>query len=71
MPSKREILRVISIFIIENKLHPKMRKYIMTVLERGKTAEYLEAMTKEEVWGLVAFFAKALQGTIQHLGGLQ
>jgi len=41
------------------------------VLERGKTPEYLEALTKEEVWGLVAFFAKDLQATIQQLGGLQ
>ncbi|KAI9237284.1 MAG: hypothetical protein BYD32DRAFT_436709 [Podila humilis] len=35
MPSKKEIIDVICIYILENNLHPKMRKYIMTVLEHA------------------------------------
>ena len=61
---------VVSIYMLENGLHPKMRKYIMTVLEQGKSQEELHYMTKEEVWGLVAVFAKDLQVTMQRLGGL-
>ena len=48
-----------------------MRKYILTVLERGKLPDELTAMTKDELWGLVAYFAKDLQKTIQDLGELQ
>ena len=71
MPSKKEIIDVICIYILENNLHPKMRKYIMTVLEHGKLQEELTVMTKEELWGLVAYYAEDLQKTFQTIGGLQ
>lgn len=70
MPSKRDVMMVISIYMVENGLHPKMRKYIKTVLERGKSQDELQHMSKEEVWGLVEYFAKDLQVTMHELGGL-
>ena len=70
MPSNRDFMMVISIYMLENGLHPKMRKYIRTVLERGKSQDELQQMTKEELWGLVEYFAKDLQVTMQQLGAL-
>ncbi|KAF9898363.1 hypothetical protein EC991_011498, partial [Linnemannia zychae] len=67
MPSKKTIMWVISVYIMENNIDPCMRSYIWTVLERGKSQAELTAMTKEEVWGLVAYFAKDLQKTIRDL----
>lgn len=63
-------MMVISVYMLENGLHPKMRNYIKIVLERGKSEDELRQMTKEELWGLVEYFARDLQVTVQQLGGL-
>jgi hypothetical protein len=70
MPSERDIAFVVAIYVHENRLHPSMSNYIKIVLERGKSPKQLHAMTKEEVWGLVAYFAKGLQEEMARLGGL-
>jgi hypothetical protein len=70
MPSKKDMLFVIAVYVHENKLNTKMVKYIQTVLQRGKSSEELQTMTKEELWGLVAYFAKDLEQTMKAIGDL-
>ncbi len=68
MPCKKEISFVIAAFVQENSLHPKMVRYIRTVLQRGKSFEELHHMTKDELWRLLAYFAKDLELTMQQIG---
>jgi hypothetical protein len=70
MPSKKDIGFVVAIYVAENKLDCGMSRYIKAVLYRSKSPEQLEALTKEELWGLVAYFAKSLQDDMRKLGGL-
>jgi hypothetical protein len=70
MPSKQDILFMIAVYVEENKFHPNMYKYIKTVLKKDKSGKELEAMTKEELWGLIAYFAKDLEKTMREIGGI-
>lgn len=70
MPSQKDLTFVIAVYVHENHLHHKMIKYIRSVLQNGKRADELEAMTKEELWGLIAYFAKDLEQTMGQIGAL-
>ena len=61
---------VIAIYALENNLDRGMSKYIKRVLEGGLSPEKLRFMTKEELWGLIALFAKNLQHDLQEQQGL-
>ena len=47
-----------------------MAKYLKIVIQQGKSEQQLGGMSKEELWGLVNFFAADLQKHMQEVGAL-
>ena len=70
MPTLKEIRQVIAIYIHEHHMHPTMAMYLRAVLQRGKSQQELNGMSKEELWGLVDFFAPDLQKHMHVIGAL-
>jgi hypothetical protein len=70
MPTLKDIKLVIAIYIHEHHMHPTMAMYLRTVLQRGKSQQELNGMSKEELWGLVDFFAPNLQKHMHAIGAL-
>jgi len=70
MPTLKEIRQVIAIYVHERCLHPLMAKYLKIVIQQGKSEQQLGGMSKEELWGLVNFFAADLQKHMQEVGAL-
>lgn len=70
MPSLKEIKQVIAIYVHENDMHPTMAMYLRAVVQRGKSQQELDDMSKEELWGLVAFFAPDLHQHMLATGAL-
>lgn len=70
MPTLKDIKQVIAIYVHENHMHPTMAMYLRAVVQRGKTQQELHDMSKEELWGLVAFFAPNLYEHMLAIGAL-
>ena len=70
MPTLKEIKQVIAIYVHENHMHPTMAMYLRAVVQRGKSQQELDDMSKEELWGLVAYFAPNLHQHMLEIGAL-
>jgi hypothetical protein len=70
MPTLKEIRQVIAIYVQERCLHPLMAKYLRIVIQQGKSEQQLDGMSKEELWGLVNYFASDLQKHMLEIGAL-
>ena len=70
MPTLKDIKQVIAIYVHENHMHPTMAMYLRAVVQHGKSQQVLQDMSKEELWGLVAFFAPNLHEHMLAIGAL-
>jgi len=70
MPTLKDIRQVIAIYVHEKCLHPLMARYLRIVIQQGKSEQELHGMSKEELWGLVNYFASDLQKHVLEIGAL-